>query len=321
MIKWGILGCGDVAEVKSGPAFNKAQNSELIAVMRRNAYKAKDFAARHKVPFWYNTIDGLLKNSDLDAIYVASPPVYHEEHAIAALQHGKHVYLEKPMAMDTEACKRIVNAAQASDKKLSIAHYRRALPSFVHVAEMLEANVIGDVRSVSLTLLKQPPSYDIDENSFWRINPDISGGGLFHDLAPHQLDLMIQYFGAPEHYVGISSNQAQLSRADDTVSALMRFPGGIHFQGNWCFSVNPFDETDHCKIIGTKGHIVFSFFDTKVTVVTEQKDMEYTFEHPENVQLPMIQRVTDYFMGKRDNPCSGVEATRVIQIMSEVSRK
>src|SRR5215510_6182093 len=105
-IKWGIIGCGDVTEVKSGPAFNKVKNSELVAVMRRNAEKAKDYAQRHGVPKWYSDASALVNDPDVNAIYVATPPSSHEEYTIAAIKTGKPVYVEKPMSVDgASACR------------------------------------------------------------------------------------------------------------------------------------------------------------------------------------------------------------------------
>ncbi|HET7898336.1 MAG TPA: Gfo/Idh/MocA family oxidoreductase, partial [Flavisolibacter sp.] len=124
-IRWGIIGCGDVTEVKSGPAFSKVPNSELVAVMRRDAAKAEDYARRHKVGKWYSDATALINDPDVNAIYVATPPLQHEDYTIQALKAGKPVYVEKPMAIDAAAAKRMVQAANETGTKLSVAHYRR----------------------------------------------------------------------------------------------------------------------------------------------------------------------------------------------------
>lgn len=320
MIKWGILGCGDVAEIKSGPAFQKAKNSQLVGVMRRNTEKAKSFALRHNVPFWYDSVKELLGNQEINAIYVASPPAYHEEHTICALQAGKHVYLEKPMAVNTAACKHILKVADNSSAKLTIAHYRRALPAFIKVKALLDSHQIGAPRTVGLRVLQPKNSAMTAQQGLgWRINPEISGGGLFHDLAPHHLDLMVQYFGLPVKYSGFSSNQAKTSVADDTVSATMLFSSGVQFQGGWCFSVSANEHADECVIVGTQGSIRFSFFGEQVVLRNENGEQTFTFTNPENVQLPMIQRVTDYFLGEGENPCSGRDATEIIQLIDSIT--
>ncbi|NVK24931.1 MAG: Gfo/Idh/MocA family oxidoreductase [Gammaproteobacteria bacterium] len=317
MIKWGILGCGDVAEVKSGPAFQKAKHSELIAVMRRNATKAKDFAQRHGVEHWYDNVDELLANPDVNAIYVASPPIFHEEHAIKAMQSGKHVYLEKPMAVDADACRRIAAVAEQSQQKLSIAHYRRALPAFIEIGELLRQGQIGRPLFADIKIL-QPQTSDIIAQSElnWRTNPAVSGGGLFHDVAPHQLDLMLRYFGRVNSATGAASNQLQLNSADDTVSANLHFDSGVQVQGLWCFGVTTNESQDRCKIVGTEGSIEFSFFGDQVTLLRQKQGQEVMyFENPKNIQLPMIEQVIQYFMHQSNNPCSADEATAVIELM------
>ena len=114
MINWGIIGCGDVTEVKSGPAFNKVPGSRLIAVMRRDAEKAADYASRHQVDRWYANANALIQDPDVNAIYIATPPDVHEQYALAAIKAGKPVYVEKPMALNFASAKNMALAAAAA---------------------------------------------------------------------------------------------------------------------------------------------------------------------------------------------------------------
>src|SRR5687767_13456988 len=111
-IRWGIIGCGDVCEVKSGPGFQKADNSTLVAVMRRDGDKARDFAVRHGVPKWYDDAQKLIDDPEVDAVYGATPPSSHEEYAVRVALSGKPVYVEKPMACTHQQCLRMIEAAQ-----------------------------------------------------------------------------------------------------------------------------------------------------------------------------------------------------------------
>ena len=133
MINWGIIGCGDVAEVKSGPAFQKTVNSELLGVMRRNREKAKDFALRHQVPISTDKAEELLCHDEINSIYIATPPSTHLDYALEALAAGKNVYLEKPMTLTSIEAEKIVKAVKKSKGKLTVAHYRRELPAFKKV--------------------------------------------------------------------------------------------------------------------------------------------------------------------------------------------
>ncbi len=323
-IRWGIIGCGDVTELKSGPAFNKVQDSELVAVMRRNADKARDYAQRHQVPRWYSDANSLIHDPDIDAIYVATPPSSHEEYTIAALKAGKPVYVEKPMSVNSASAANMANAAATAKQKLTVAHYRRAQPLFQKIKQLILEKVIGDIRFARLSLNKPSLSAsDLQvEKTAWRVDPSFAGGGLFHDLAPHQLDLMYFFFGEPVKAAGIASNQGGLYAADDIVSGIILFESGVQFSGVWCFNAPAADEKDECEIIGDKGKIAFSFFEHKPVTVTCNGATEiYRFDALQHVQQPMIEKTVEYFLNKGPNPCSGGEGTVVMQLIDRFTEK
>src|SRR6185503_379833 len=250
-IKWGIIGCGAVTEVKSGPAFNKVKNSSLVAVMRRDGEKAKDYATRHHVPKWYNDADKLINDPGVNAIYVATPPSSHEEYAIAAINAGKPVYVEKPMSVDTVSAMRMVNAAREKNIKLSVAHYRRGHALFNKVKQLIKEKAIGEVRFVRSDIYKKPVTAAEMANPgrAWRVDKSVAGGGLFNDLSPHQLDLMYYFFGEPQKAFGYATNQSEQYPAEDIVSGNILFESGMLFSGIWCFNVAPEAEKDYCEII------------------------------------------------------------------------
>ena len=138
-IRWGMIGCGDVAEVKSGPGFYKADNSTLVAVMRRNGALAQDFAKRHKVPRWHDDAEAIINADDIDAVYIATLTDSHLDYALRCAKAGKPVYVEKPMAMDYAQCRTMIDAAKAAKVPLWVGYYRRALPRFLKVKELLES--------------------------------------------------------------------------------------------------------------------------------------------------------------------------------------
>ncbi|MEO0331953.1 MAG: Gfo/Idh/MocA family oxidoreductase, partial [Bacteroidota bacterium] len=256
IIRWGMIGAGDVAEVKSGPAFQKIENSQLVSLMRRNAEKAAGFAHRHQIPEWYDDAAKMLEQADINAVYIATPPDSHLEYALMALEVGKDVYLEKPMAMSVEECQTINKAVAQSGCKLVTAHYRRALPAFQKVKDLLEEGAIGTPKLALLRILQPAKSSIIAQTETnWRVQPKVSGGGLFHDIAPHQVDLMLNYFGQPSSYTGNSLNQANLYEADDTVNGTIVFENQVLFQGTWCFSVPEAFAQEEIQIIGSKGKI------------------------------------------------------------------
>ncbi|MBE7171187.1 MAG: Gfo/Idh/MocA family oxidoreductase [Williamsia sp.] len=315
-INWGIIGCGDVTEVKSGPAFNKVANSSLVAVMRRDAAKAADYAARHGVPAWYNQADQLLNDPDVNAIYIATPPDSHEAYTLEALKSGKPVYVEKPMSLTEASCLRMLEAASKYGTKLTVAHYRRALPLFNKVKELLAAGAIGKVLFVKIDIL-QPAKNGIavDMENNWRIDPAISGGGLFHDLAPHHLDIMIWLFGPLKSGHGYSANQSGASQADDIVTGELLFANGVLCQGVWCFHVPAAESKDSCVIMGSQGKIEFSFHKDQCRLVKGNETEEYTLKSPAHIQQPMIEQVVRYFRGEGPNPCPAEDGATVLRIM------
>ena len=316
MVNWGIIGCGDVAEVKSGPAFQKIENSYLVAVMRRSEEKVKDYARRHQVANWTTSASDLIENELVNAVYIATPPSSHLQYALEAIQAGKNVYLEKPMVLNSQEAKALLEAVSKSHVKVTIAHYRRKLPVFVKVKELLDSNAIGKVSIASITI-KQSSNANLiaktDDN--WRLNPEISGGGYFHDIAPHQIDLMCYYFGEVATVDKIETNENPFSA--DVVKGEMHFKNGVQFKGSWDFNAS--EDRDNCTIIGQKGSISFSFYGDQITVSVDGKEERYDYSNPKHVQHPMIEQTVGYFLGKNPNPCSVEEAAVVTQIMDVFS--
>ena len=320
-ISWGIIGCGSVTEVKSGPAFNKVDHSTLTAVMRRDAQKAEDYAKRHSVPKWYSDAHELINDPDVNAIYVATPPSSHEEYAIASINAGKPVYIEKPMSLTADAAQLISKVAKEKNVKVCVAHYRRFLPIFLNIKQLLELKTIGETKYVSL-IYAQP----FDAAGFapgpenWRLQPSISGGGIFHDLSPHQLDLMFYFFGTPQHVSGTSYNQSGYYEADDIVSASVTFGDGVLFNGLWSFTAPESEAVDSCKIVGSEGSISFSIFtmnSLELNIAGVRRDI--AFARVQHVQEPMIREVVRYFRNERDNPCSAEDGVSVMKMIDVIT--
>ncbi len=317
-INWGIIGCGDVTEIKSGPAFNKVKNSELVAVMRRDAAKAEDYAKRHGVPRWYSDASQLINDPEVSAIYIATPPSSHEHYALEVMKAGKPVYVEKPMATDYAAAERMAEFAEQTNSKIVVAHYRRQQPIFQTIKQLLSDKIIGEPLLVRLELTKPPlTKTELDDPKIaWRVNPAIAGGGLFHDLAPHQLDLMYYFFGPVLKVNGIATNQGGHYMADDMVAGTILFENGVAFSGTWCFNASADAAKDHCEIIGTHGKISFSIFEGfTVTVLANGVTTVHTFDPLQHVQEPMIEAAVNYFLDIADNPCSADEGAEVMRLL------
>lgn len=317
-IQWGIIGCGNVTEVKSGPAFNKVSNSSLVAVMRRDAALAEDYAKRHAVPKWYSNALDLINDPEINAIYIATPPKQHEEYAIAAMQSGKPVYVEKPMALDLAACRRMEQVSKETGIKLVVAHYRRALPVFMRVKELLDQQAIGDIRFARISLLQPDQSAMIAKTgNNWRVDPTLAGAGLFYDLAPHQLDLLIHFLGRPSSSIGLAVNQAGLYAAEDLVVGVAQLPNQVLFNGTWCFTTPEGKEEDIFEIQGSTGSIRFAVFGHALTIERNGIIETEQFQPPQHIQQPMIEKIVQYFLGNADNPCSAADAMQSMEMMEQ----
>jgi len=314
-IRWGIIGCGDVTELKSGPAFAKARHSALVAVMRRNGALARDYAARHGVPKWYDDAEALVSDPDVDAIYVATPPYAHKPYCLLAARARKPVYVEKPMALDFAECLEMIEACHAADVPLFTAYYRRALPRFVEIKRRIDGGEIGDVRAVTLMLNRrlEPPGARLS----WHVDPAISGGGHFVDLACHTLDYLDHVLGPIARATGHAANQAGRYAAEDIVVATLEFESGVRGSGTWCFS-GPGD-VDRVEIAGTRGRITFSTFDN-VPIVLETDDgaSRLAIPHPPHVQQPLIQTIVDALNGGGSCPSTGETAARTTRVIDSL---
>ncbi|WLR47279.1 Gfo/Idh/MocA family oxidoreductase [Halobacillus litoralis] len=319
-IRWGIIGCGNVTEVKSGPAFQKIEQSSLQAVMRRNGVKAKDYAERHGVPKWYDQAEDLIHDDDVDAVYIATPPSSHKEYTLMAAKAGKPVYVEKPMSNSVEECEEMVRVCEEHGVPLFVAYYRRSLPRFLKVKELIEEGAIGEVRFASMQQTQKIVSKDENGNWPWRVIPEESGAGLFYDVGSHTLDLFDYLLGPLTDVRGFGLNLADSYPAEDTVSGVWKFGNGAVGTGVWNFS--SYKNEDDNRIVGTKGEIQFSTFDDKpVILITDSGEESFYMERPKHIQQAHIQTIVDELLGKGTCPSTGKTALRTNRVMGELVKE
>ena len=319
-INWGIIGCGKVTEKKSGPAFHKVEGSHLVAVMRRTAGLAKDYARRHDVPMWYNNASDLIHDPQVNAVYVATPPSTHAQYAIQAMQAGKPVYVEKPTARTYAECKEMIRISKKTGMPLFIAYYRRRLPGFLKIKEWIGAGKIGTPRLVVLHLLLPPRPEDMNADTLpWRVNPEIAGAGYFYDLASHQLDILDYLFGPIKKAQSVVTNFAGLYKAEDTVMANFTFESGMMGQGMWHFAAAPEDQTDTLSIYGSEGSIHFTTYEViPVRLVTKAGTEEFHYTNPENIQYNLIKSMVEDLQGKGRCPSTGQTAARTNRVLEDI---
>lgn len=322
-IKWGFIGCGDVTEKKSGPAFNLVEGSEIVAVMSRTKERARSYAMRHNIKRWYTDASELINDPEVNAVYVATPPSSHPGYAIMAMNAGKPVYVEKPLAASYDDCARINRVSRETGVPCFVAYYRRYMPYFVKVKEIIKSNVIGEVQNVQIRYSAPPRNEDFVSNDLpWRVKPEIAGGGYFYDMAAHQLDFVQELFGVITHARGYSFNRGHLYQAEDTVSACFQFEDGLPGSGSWCFVGHESHIEDRITVLGTKGTLCFSTFNfAPISLHTSEGEQTFDIPNPEHVQLPMIKAVVETLQGINTCSCNSFSATPVNWVMDRILKK
>lgn len=319
-INWGIIGCGDVTEVKSGPPLYKIAHSNLVAVMRRDAAKAADYAHRHQVPNWYSNADELINDPEVNAVYIATPPNTHAQYAIQAMQAGKVAYVEKPMARNYRECLEMVKVSKETGIPLYTAYYRRALPKFLKAKEIVETGALGTILMVNLKLYKEASEKNKKkEDMHWHVFPEIAGAGHFYDLASHQLDFLDFVFGPIQSVNGHAENRAGYYPAEDTVSASFQFESGIIGNGTWSFVVDQSSEEDIIEIIGTEGKLTLPCFAPGNMIMEHSEGtLEFPFDRPAHVASGLVQLVIDELRGTGTCPSTGTTGARTSWVMEEI---
>lgn len=317
IFKWGIIGCGSVTEIKSGPAYQKVEGFQLHAVMRRDIEKAKGYAFRHGVPKFYGDADELINNPEVDAVYIATPPDSHGYYALKVAAAGKICCIEKPMAPTYEECVGINNAFEERKIPLFVAYYRRSLPRFQQIKTWLAQHKIGEIRHIDWHLSKPANDIDLSKTYNWRTDVKIAYGGYFDDLASHGIDLFIHLLGLIEEANGIAVNQQGLYTSMDSVTGNWIHKSGVTGSGSWNFGTEK--REDNVQIYGENGKISFSVFDEEPIALEHGTNKESLFiENPENIQLFHVQNIKHHLSKNKEHPSTGKTALHTTWVLDRI---
>ncbi len=322
LIRWGILGCGAVTEVKSGPAYLQTAGFAVEMVMRRDAVKAADYAARHQIARWTTDAQALITDPAINAIYIATPPDSHLAYALKVAAAGKICCVEKPMALNTLQCQQMIDAFQAADLPLFVAYYRRSLPRFRQVQQWLQQGEIGPVRHVQWNFSRTLNPADAAGQRNWRTDPTLAGGGYFIDLASHGLDLLMYLLGDITEVQGIAVNQQGLYPAEDAVTAHWLFAAqadGSQATGAGYWNFAAFERRDQVEIIGKLGKICFSVFDEQpLRLITADGVTEVSIDNPAHIQQYHVANMAAHLAGQLQHPSTGATAIRATTVMEQI---
>ncbi|MDX2321187.1 MAG: Gfo/Idh/MocA family oxidoreductase [Moritella sp.] len=319
-IRWGIIGCGAVTELKSGPAYQKVAGFELSAVMRRDLGLAQDYANRHSVKAYSSDPADIINNDNIDAVYIATPPDSHKQYALQVASAGKPCCIEKPLAPSYADSLAIYNAFNDQNLPLFVAYYRRSLPRFNKVKALLESGAIGHVRTINAFLNKPANALDLSGEANWRTDENIAVGGYFDDLASHGLDLFAYLLGDFDIVKGLGTNQQALYSALDSISACWQHKSGVTGVGSWNFG--GCTRQDRVVITGSEGELSFSVFDeAPVILQTLTTRQEFTIANPENIQLYHVQNIREQLVNNIAHPSSGKTALHTSWVMEQILMK
>jgi 1,5-anhydro-D-fructose reductase (1,5-anhydro-D-mannitol-forming) len=287
-VRWGIIGCGDVTEVKSGPGFQKADGSSLGAVMRRDRAKAEDYARRHGVPRVHGTADELIGDPDVDAVYIATPPGTHAALALLAAAAGKPCLVEKPMARTHAECARMAGAFREAGVPLWVV-------TSVHIQVTDRLATGADAAN-------------------WRFDPAHAGAGLFLDLASHCLDLVDFLAGPIAEVAGVALNTGGAYAAEDVTGAAFRTDTGVAGTGMWNFNADA--KTDVMTFTGSLGTLTTPIFtDGDVVVAAAGGRETIAVRNPAHVHQPLIQTIVDELRGRGRCESTGESGARTSRVM------
>lgn len=317
-VRWGFIGAGDVAEVKSGPAFSRVQGSSVSVVMRRSPDKAADYAARHGVPRWTTDVREVVEADDVDAVYVATPPSSHAEYVSLVAAAGKPVYVEKPMAVTAEQGEAMVLACEAAGVPLFVAYYRRALPRFEFVRGLLSGGELGEPTTVTLELAWPAPKDP--QRAGWRWDPAVAGNGLLLDLGSHAFDLLDLWLGPISDVGGYAVTRLPWASVADQVVGAFRFESGVLGTASFDFAATQVH--DSVTVSLTNGRVDVPVFAEGPVRVTDANGSitDHHVPHPAHVQEPLIAAIVDVLLGRGGAaPSTGRSALRTQRVLDTLS--
>ena len=224
VIAWGVVGAGSVAQRRTIPAILKARGMRLAALMVRDLGRAQQLAARFGAPAYYDTVEGVLQDSAVNAVYIATPVYLHCQHVLASAKYGKHVLCEKPMAMDVGQCQRMIDACRANNVHLEICFVLRHWPIYKHVKQTIESGKLGEVVEIRGHVAKWKPRRDEE----WRTDPRKAGGGSLMDVGSHYLDLFRYLLGEYEAISYMGGSPVFGWEVEESAFVMLRFSSGAH---------------------------------------------------------------------------------------------
>ncbi len=313
-LRWGLVGCGDIAAKRVAPTLSQSPGSALVAVTRARAELAAEFAQRHGASRWYGDWRDLLRDDGIDAVYLATPVRLHAEQAVAAAEAGKHVLCEKPMALDVASCERMVAAARTHRVRLGVAYYRHHYPVVARLRELLGSGEIGQPVLAQVQAFEHfdPPP---DHPRAWLLRKAESGGGPMFDFGCHRIELLLDLLGPVAEVHGFPTNVRLRERdVEDTCVARLRFASGAEAVMTVTHAAR--ESRDVLQFFGSAGSAHVDVLNTGgLRVLTASGWREERHPPHSNLHQPLVEDFLSAVREGRDpavNGYRGLEVSRVL---------
>jgi predicted dehydrogenase len=318
-VRWGLIGCGDIARKRVAPALRDSEGSRLVSVSRARAELAEEFAKAFEAKQWYADWREQVRDPGIDAVYVATPVSLHAEQTVAAAEAGKHVLCEKPMALDAEACGRMIAACKANNVRLGVAYYRRFYPVVKRIAEMLEWDEIGRVVVAQIDAFESfnPKPW---EPRAWLVDPEQSGGGPMMDFGSHRIEVLLNLLGPVADVTGFVDRVRFERKVEDTAIAVFRMESGARAQLTVTHAAaEPLDSLD---IYGTAGSLhVESLNRGDLRIVGPFGDRLEQHPPHANLHQPLVEDFILALRKMREPAVSGETGREVQRLLDEIYRQ
>jgi predicted dehydrogenase len=316
-LRWGVVGTGDIAHKRVMPAIEAEPRSKLVAVCDTVAERAQAAAAPRGARA-FTSLDEMLRATDLDAVYLCTPVSLHVPQAIAALRAGKHVLVEKPVALSHPEAKTLVVEAARSDRKCGVAYFRRFTPKYTMAREMLAKGEFGKVVLVRLTYFSWfNPSPD--DPKYWRVVPERSGGGPISDMGTHMFDVLVGLLGMPETVFAKAETLVQPYAVEDASVALFTMPGGAQVLASFHWSSKTWSH--EFEIVGTEAKVKWHPYDSDSVLKTVGRDtVEVSTPNAKNVHAPLVADFVSAVIENRDPAVTAAEAAKTNAVIDALYR-
>lgn len=311
-IRWGLIGCGDVARKRVAQAILDEPRSELTAVCRRTESKLNEFCSEFSVQHAFTSSDQLIQDADVDAVYISTPVQFHSAQCVAAARAGKHVLVEKPMAMSVAQCRTMIDECRASNVRLGVAYYRRFYAMVHRMKQLLDQGKIGKPLAVS-AVTATPMDMSSDQDGYWRAIPELSGGGALMDVGSHRIDLFLDLFGPVQEVHAFCRTIAADYSVEDTSLLQMSFASGVVGALQCHFGCQ---DPDEFVVTGTQGRLIARPLNgDRLEVETGEDSAVEVLPPPSNFCRPLIEDFVDAIVNQQEPTITGEMGMECNEVM------